>query len=81
MFEDAKRDQGFSSGFDFGEIEVLVVGDLETLARLDTEDASEMFGIRSGELGSTAPDFGYEEASAGHKSSLRRWFGRTASIG
>jgi len=65
--ENAKSYAGGGDGADFGEVSLLVVGELEALAGLGAKDAGEVAGIIAGELGAVGVDAIDEEAAAGQK--------------
>ena len=65
--DDAEGHAGSGDGGDFGEPGTLVVRELIALAGLGAEDAGEMAGVVTGELGVIVVDAVDEEAAAGQK--------------
>lgn len=66
LFENTEADLNFAGDVDFGEVELLIVRDLEDLAFFDAQDAGEMFGFITEEDGVALLYGGNEEAAAGH---------------
>lgn len=65
-FEDGERDFVFAGGFDFGQIEAMVVGEFVNLAGGDAEDAGEVVGEVAFDAGAAETDLIDEEQAARH---------------
>ena len=62
--DDPEDDAPRADGGNFGEIRVLVIGDLVDLASLRAQHAREMAGVAAGQLRAIVVDLVYEESAA-----------------
>lgn len=66
LFENFEAHQLLVRGGDFGEIKMLLVGDLIDVSRLHAQDLGEMFGVLTAQLGVAGMDGRNEEETPGH---------------